>query len=384
MQAETDADELRALQRRAYGRDGILTDAETRRLRELEDARRSPVTPPAVETRVDSSPEQPSPAPADVPDDAGGHAVVDAPEPEAITEDRRSFSTVRRVLRRYRVGVSALAVMTVALGVGIGGALFATRADGIALSAAQQERRDALAAADFDSGSLLAVAQDEDALAWYATKDDGGVVCLILDIGDRSQSNCLPTGDIGRGLSVSFPVPIDDPEDDTRSLGGVSATMLVSTAGEPMVALQRWSMSSTPSSQFAGAERARAEELADEGFAFSLTIVGSFRTQPVWVGDRVSERGEVEKCLIIDAGDLTTCESPSDAWESGIDARIDGVGGAEVGSTVLEARFTRWQTPYLVIGEAPASPGAPQDTVRVEAPPGDPIVVEPPGRDSDG
>lgn len=384
MPAETDADELRTLQRRAYGRDGILTAAETRRLRELEDARRSSATPSAVETRVESSPAQSSPAPADAPDDDGEPAFVDAPEPEEIIEDRRSLRAFRRVLRRYRVGVSALAVVTVALGIGIGGALFATRADGIALSAAQQERRDALAAADFDSGSLLAVAQDEDAVAWYATKDDGGVVCLILDIGDRSQSNCLPTGDIGRGLSVSFPVPIDDPEDDTQGLGGVSATMLVSTAGEPMVALQRWSMSSALSSQYAGAERARAEELADDGFAFSLTIVGSFRTQPVWVGDRVSEQGEVEKCLIVDAGDLTTCESPSDAGESGIEARIDGVGGAEVGSTIVEARFTRWQTPYLVIREAPASSGVPQETVRVEAPPGDPIVVEPPGRDPDG
>ncbi|WP_157749857.1 hypothetical protein [Microbacterium sp. TPU 3598] len=302
----------------------------------------------------------------------------------------RSWGAVRRALRRYRWGVSALAVLLLALGTAIGGAVFAPRDGSIPLTAAQQERREVLAAADFDPGSIRAVARDEEALAWYATKDDGSIVCVILDAGEQSQSNCLPVADTGRGLSVSFPVPLaapdDDPDGDPRGVGGVNATMLVSTTGEPMVVLQHWSMPSTAPSQFAGDERTRAEELVDAGFAFTIEIVGYFRTAPVWVGDRLSHEGEIEKCLVVDAVDLTACASLDAAAESGIEARIDDVDGASggvVGSSVLEARFTRWQTPYLTITDAPVTGAEPGDTVRVDAPPGDPIVVEPPGRDAE-
>ncbi|MCB8043482.1 hypothetical protein JM654_02665 [Microbacterium oxydans] len=45
MLPENDADELRQLQRRAYGRDGAATEGELRRLRELEDARRASPAP---------------------------------------------------------------------------------------------------------------------------------------------------------------------------------------------------------------------------------------------------------------------------------------------------------------------------------------------------
>ncbi|KTR76839.1 hypothetical protein NS234_10035, partial [Microbacterium oxydans] len=75
------------------------------------------------------------------------------------------------------------------------------------------------------------------------------------------------------------------------------------------------------------------------------------------------------------------------AVESGLETRIDridGGDGALIGTSTLAARFTRWQTPYLVITEASPGRGGPGEIVRVEAPPGDPIVVEPPGRDPDG
>ena len=147
-------------------------------------------------------------------------------------------------------------------------------------------------------------------------------------------------------------------------------------------------MSPTGSSQFAGEERTRAEELADEGFAFSIEVLGYFRSAPVWVGERFSDQGEVEKRLIVDAGDRTTCLPLTAALESGIGTRIDDVGIAEGtggGSSMLEARFTRWQTPYLVVTESsPALSVVPGDSVLVEAPPGDPIEVAPPGRGTDG
>jgi hypothetical protein len=387
--AESDADELRALQRKAYSRDGLMADHEMKRLRELEDRRRSLSAPAeSPSSSEDSADERPESPHDDAPDQGEDdeQAFAQAADPVPATSNARS--TVRRALRQYRVGVSVLAVLLLATGVITGWALFAPRADGIVLTAAQQERRDVLAAADFDPGSLRAVARDENALAWYATKEDATFVCLILDVGEQSQSSCLRGGDVGRGLSVSFPIARDDSGDDPSGMEGVGATMLVSTAGEPMVALQRWTMSPTSSSQFAGEERARAEELADEGFAFSIAILGYFRSAPVWIGDRFSEQGDIEKCLIVDARDQTTCMPLAAALESGIGTRVDDVGvadGAVVGSSMLEARFTRWQTPYLVVTAAPAQLSVtPGDSVLVEAPPGDPIEVEPPGRGTGG
>lgn len=394
MRAETDADELRALQRKAYSRDGRMSEDEIERLRELEDLRRSPSTPSTpsrddAAAQDDAAVRDHAPAQDDaLHHDEGEQSFAPAPDGLGPTATVGSRSTIRRALRRYRVGVSALAALLLVTGVVTGWALFAPRSDGIVLTAAQQERRDVLAAADFDPGSLSAVARDEDALAWYATKEDGTFACLILDVGEQSQSSCLRTDDIGRGLSVSFPTPRDDPDAASPGMEGVNASLLVSTAGEPMVALQRWTMSPTGSSQFAGEERARAEELAEEGFEYSIAVLGYFRSAPVWIGDRFSDQGEVEKCLIVDARDQTVCAPLTVALESGIGTLIDDVGiaeGAGGGSSMLEARFTRWQTPYLVVTESsPTLVVVPGDSVLVEAPPGDPIEVAPPGRGEDG
>lgn len=400
MPPETEADELRQLQRRAYGRDGVATERELRRLRELEDARRVSETSSSSvpSTLAPTTPVSPAPAPeedlrpvpAEPADDATAAAapvVGEGTEPLPDTDVPRRRAVLVRTLRRLPVVAPVVSVLLLAVGVGIGWAVFAPPSHEVALTSAQQERREALAAADFDAGSVRPLAGDGDALAWYATREEAGVRCLILDVGAQSQSTCLPVDSIGRGLSATIPVPMEESGDTPRGVEAVSASMLLSTTGEPIVTLQRWPMTSSPPSQFAGAERSRAEELAGEGFVSSLEIVGSFRTLPVWTGDRVSDLGAVEKCLIVDAVELMTCASPTTVVESGLGARIDGVddtNDALVSTSVLEVRFTRWQTPYLVITEASPGEVGPGEVVRVEAPPGDPIVVEPPGRDPDG
>lgn len=400
MLPETEADELRQLQRRAYGRDGVVTERELRRLRELEDARRAsetssssvpstlapttPVSPaPAPEEDLRAAP----PEPADDATAAAAPVVGEGAEPLPDTDVPRRRAVLVRTLRRLPVVAPVVSVLLLAVGVGIGWAVFAPPSHEVALTSMQQERREALAAADFDPGSVRPLAGEGDALAWYATREEAGVRCLILDVGAQSQSTCLPVDSVGRGLSATIPVPMEESGDTPRGVEAVSASMLLSTTGEPIVTLQRWPMTSSSPSQFAGAERSRAEELAGEGFVSSLEIVGYFRTLPVWTGDRVSDLGAVEKCLIVDAVELMTCASPTAAVESGLGARIDGVddtNGAVVSTSVLEVRFTRWQTPYLVITDVSPGEVGPGEVVRVEAPPGDPIVVEPPGRDPDG
>ncbi|GAA1169117.1 hypothetical protein F6W69_15520 [Microbacterium oxydans] len=390
MLPENDADELRQLQRRAYGRDGAATEGELRRLRELEDARRASPAPSSPAPSVpapddDSRPAPPEPA-ADVAS-AAAPVVGEGTEPPPDSDVPRRREILARTLRRLPVLVPVVSVLLLAAGVGIGWAVFAPPSPEVTLTAVQQDRRDALAAADFDPGSVVPLAREGDALAWYATREEAGIRCLILDVGAQSQSTCLPVDSIGRGLSATIPVPMEDSGDTPRGVEAVSASMLLSTTGEPIVTLERWPMTSSSPSQFAGAERSRAEELAGEGFVSSLEIVGSFRTLPVWTGDRVSDLGTVEKCLIVDAVDAMTCAASTAAVESGLETRIDridGGDGALIGTSTLAARFTRWQTPYLVITEASPGRGGPGEIVRVEAPPGDPIVVEPPGRDPDG
>ena len=394
MPAETEAAELRRLQRRAYGRDGVVTAAELRRLHELEDAQRAataaatPMPPspaPEEHSAREESPGQGQSGAAGETSDEEEPGIDHDAEPPSDEGIPRAPEPFFRTLRRHPVAVPVLSALMLAVGVAIGWALFAPSSGEVALTAAQQERRDVLAASDYDPGSVRPLARDADALAWYATKDDARLRCLILDVGDQSQSDCRPVDDVRRDLSVWFPVPRGEKGDAARELDGVSAGLLLSTDGEPIVTLQRWPMSSS-TSQFAGAERARAEELADEGFASSLDIAGSFRTSPVWIGDRVSDLGAVEKCLIVDAVGVMTCAAPTAAVDSGLQTRVDRVDGANgvlLGTSTLEVRFTKWRTPYLVITEAPPGEGGTGEIVRVEAPPGDPIVVEPPGGDRD-
>ncbi|MGO4489784.1 hypothetical protein [Microbacterium sp. 2RAF4] len=405
MLPETEADELRQLQRRAYGREGVATEPELRRLRELEDARRasetssSPVPSSPVPSRPAPSTPTPSapapeedfrpalPEPAEDVTAAAASAAGAGTEPLLDTDVPRRWEVLARTLRRFPVLAPVVSILLLAAGVGIGWAVFAPPSQEVALAPVQQERREALAAADFDPGSVVPLAREGDALAWYATREEAGIRCLILDVGAQSQSTCLPVDSIGRGLNATIPVPVEENSDTPRGMEAVSASMLLSTTGEPIVTLQRWPMTSSSPAQFAGAERSRAEELADEGFVSSLEIVGSFRTLPVWTGDRVSDLDTVEKCLIVDAVDAMTCAPSTAAVESGLETRVDRVddaNGALIGTSTLEARFTRWQTPYLVITEASPGRGGPGEIVRVEAPPGDPIVVEPPGRDPDG
>jgi hypothetical protein len=397
VRGETDADELRALQRKAYGRGGQLTAAESQRLRALEDPRgaravAAPVDRPEntgvgsadreriaptigsvvgvpaaqVTATVAGTPEPPEAAePTEAPD-----ADVQTPVPPA-PGSTRGWAIM--------TAVAATAVV-LALGVGIGGALFAPRAASIPLTQEQQQRRGELAGEGFDPGSLRAVAREADALVWYATQDEGAVSCVILDVGAQSQTNCLATEQAERGLSAALSVPSESSGESVAS-DAVNAMMLLSTAGEPMVVIQRWGGVDALMAQFPEDVRDRAETLTAEGFELGLLLVGTFRSAPVWLGDRLSEQGATERCLIVDAMGPVVCTGFEAAVAEGIRVELETVdpSGAPVEATALELQFTNLQTPYLTVSVDSAAPDAVDDPVVIPVPPGDQIEIQDPG-----
>lgn len=403
MPGESEAGELRALQQRAYGRDGALTEAESERLAALEAARRAPrVVAEAGEPRelVPAEPSHPiggraEDAEASVLRAQDAVKTLDQPQkqPQPPPQQQQSQpsdepETLAGSLRQHAAKVVIVAAMLLLAGVAAGWALFSPRVEGIPLTAEQQERRAALQADPdvFDPGSVRAVAQSDVALAWYATQDDGKSGCLVLDVGSQSHTACLPQAQISGGLSASLPVPAEaggEQEEGAREV--VNATLAISTTGEPMVALQRWGMASSTLGWFEGAERERAEALVDDGYELGLSLLGRFRGGDVWVADRITEEGSTERCLIVDAEGAVSCSPFETALRDGlgvqvVDADPDGAVSQVV---LLELRYTSQQTPYLTITEAPFTEVGPGETVRVDAPPGDPIVVEPPGRDAE-
>ena len=377
MPHESDAAELRALQARAYGRGGGLSDTDAARLAALESAR-------VVRTAGDAG-DADDPVPLDdaisavdptldgdaVP--AAGDAIPDdaaIPYDDAIPDDAATPGDTATPAapadtvppagsrRRWTSLVAASAALLL-VGLGVGWAVFAEKGDGISLTAAQQERRAALQDdGGYDPGSLRAIGQDDDALVWLATKDDGELSCLTLDVAAESSTQCAPTEDLERGwgFGVSVVTPAGDDDEPAQQL---SATAARATTGEFVAIVQRWDTSGNDwMSQFEGAERDRAEQLADEGFdEYTYSIVGDFQEQPVWFGQRTT--GAVtEDCLVVDALDATQCVRAGESREAGIGVRtvtFDEGAGRTVTSDVLLS-FTRSGTPYLVVSDdAPAS-----------------------------
>lgn len=393
MRAETDGEdaaaaERRALERAAYGRDGGLDAAAARRLQELQEEhrRRAPFT---QDERTESSSVGDDP-PEDVTARRAPEDVPAAEDTPPAAPDDVSRTEVPAANRRGLVPVLVASAALLAIGVGAGWALFAPRPDAFPLTEAQEERRIALAGEGYDPGSVRPVAEAEGALAWFATQDDGASRCLILDVDTDSQSTCLAEEEVGPGLYASLPVPTSaaDDEEDSFSFAGVTAVMLFSTVDEPMVSIQRWGGGSTLVTQFGEAERARAEELVGDGYDLNLSVLGSFREQPVWLGDRRAASGAAQRCLIVDADGSRQCATIDEAVQSGLRVQlldVDQETGELLSASVIEVDFTRWQTPYLSVTSGPAvvDEATGESYLVTTGPPGDPIRVDIPGRESE-
>ena len=409
MLQETDAAELRALQAKAYGRHGGLTEPEGARLRALESMRAAaPVRMPDEASGADGSIVVDSvDVPLSIADTslpAGDARGEDETEDETAENGRSADDPVRpaasgtlAAFRQHWKTAAAASVAVLLIGFGAGWALFG-QSGGVALTPEQQERRAELQAdGDFDPGTLRAIGQDDDALVWYATKDDGDLVCLTIDVADASADQCTRAEELvnGGGAGVSI-IPAAEGSGDGPS-EQIWATATQAMNGEIVAIIQRWNVTQDDwLSQFDGEERDRAEQLVDEGFEqYSFSVVGYVEDAPVWYGQRVD--GIVpQDCLVVDALDATQCVNAGDAQstKSGIGiagTTVDDAGIAAPWSVMLA--FTPSGTPYLVIdGDVPSvsqkeKPGQtvkPGETLELGGEYQDPIQVEVPSDSSDG
>lgn len=390
-----ETDELRTLQQKAYGRSGGLTDAEAARLRELERpsssgeqhpsaARGSEVGEgsPIVERGVEAGEEnlvvergseatetKRAPVPRRRLTDESSPGS-DSPAVPSIAEDL----AWRAALRRHWKAASAASALLALIGLGAGWALFAPRVhDAVQLTDAEVQRKLELdEKSSFDEGTLRAVARDADALVWFGTKDDGAQLCLVLDVADQSQMGCTRADEINSafGLTATVTLPPEDDAPDGDFGASINAYAMMSTAGEPMVNIQRWDNDSSVLDQFEGEERARAQELLDEGYLAGVTLVGYVREQPAWIANRFTETGENERCLIVDSLGAVVCALESATLEDGLTIVSEDEDGL---SLHVSAQFTTWGFPYLTVTES-----ARASTTVIDTETGDPIEVTTP------
>lgn len=391
--------ELRALQAKAYGREGGLTAAEARRLAELESPRGTESARGSENERIsgsapeDAAPNDPVPNDRASNDRASKDTVPIDPAADVVQRDTPAPSArpeVRSVLRTHLKAVILASLAILLVGLAAGWAVFGGLDDEPRLTAGQQERRLELQGTEeYDEDSVRLIAEDDDTVVWYATRSEGEIACVVLDVGAASQEQCgrLETVDT-MGLSVSLSVPASDPEDPADQYGTtISAVVGYTTAGDPLAWIQEWSRDASMLDQFAEGERDRAEALLDEGYLPVPTIVGYFHDEPVWLAERPTDgtqSGGIVRCMLVDAvSDVGACQ-PSDGDTGGL--RAVSIETADDGTPVLwtlHIRFTKWQNPYLTIEQ-----GEPSDVgvsyVELGGEHGDPILVEVPSSESGG
>lgn len=399
-----DAAELRSLQVKAYGRDGGLSEAEARRLSELETARVEPAVEPVDRTPavdahgdVEASGVAASGVEASGVEASDGAQLRPAVDGSPVADDAASehepadprrgepvASGLRGALRQHVRAVAAASALLLVVGLVAGWALFGRPSGGIDLTGPEQERRSELQAGDdFDAGSVRAIGKDDDALVWFGTKQDGVMNCIVLDVGEQSSTACQRADDETNPWGFGAQLQTGEGKDSEQ----VSASAVRSATGEVVAVIQRWE--SDPDSwlsQFAGEDRTRADELMAAGYdGYSFSIVGEFGGAPVWQAMR-TEDGVSKQCLIVDAVGAATCLEPEKVQGAdGIEvsgASVDGETGEVLGEWSVKLAYTSSGMSYLVIsGDDPEALQAPAsgDSIELGSEHGDPILVTIPG-----
>lgn len=282
-------EELRALQARAYGRDGGLSGTEAARLRELADRRPERAT-------------EESPAPVADP--------VEAPD--------RERSRLLLV-----AALAAVLLVGIGIGAGAGWMLFGREsAPSIALTPDQQQMQDDLSAgAGFDPGSLRAVSVQDDVVAWHATMQRGEKTCLMIGNGQSGGVSCEATTLVQQGGLLLTLAQVGE-----QASGQITGQMFLSLGGEPAVALRLFRYN-TDSEGLAttyanGDEERFADSLVDEGFSeSSLQVLGYDGDNPIWTGFLP---GEGLQCLIYSVLPSQSWAQCSEALDKGLSVeRVD-------------------------------------------------------------
>lgn len=375
----TDDAELRALQAKAYGRGGGLSDAEAARLRELEETRGG--VPEATRTQAvvhaqeenspsgggieaDPPPERVNSARAREPaephdrDSLRAHDGVAAPAPAATRADPR------RALRRHWRPVAAASAVLLAIGVGAGWMLFGRGALPIAVPAGQEAAFTMLQGEAFDDGSVKFIGEKHDVAVWRATAGEGVRECIILTHGDQKASDCRPDeqepttdGFIGLSTGIDF-------EEDGETVS-VWATIMPDITGEWVTLVQRsvhyagdWR------DQYSDEEIAAVERLEAAGFdPFELYLAGYDGDQPIWQGH-------------LDGANCIAAVVDSEVVRGCVDIADDTL-QLRVGETLYEIVQTTNRGPVLTIIRGVGDTGETGQPLELGGEHGDPIEVSP-------
>lgn len=376
-----ESEELRSLQARAYGRDSALTATEAERLRDLEDRRRAPVADGASAEYVVARPPiddgasaltsaDDHGADADADADAGaddGDAEADARGPVTDEEDAEAdeassapstWRSLRSLLRTSWRPIALATVAVLAIGVGIGWLAFGrSGAEAVELTAEQQGwQNDLLAAGVYDSGSIRALAVEEGAVIWAATKGGQERTCLILGTGDATVPTCERTENIAlTGIYGSISV-----KGDGELQRDVSAQLLFTASGEPAVAVSSYDYDPTESGvTYANEEESdTAARLSENGFdAGSLWVVGYDHDVPIWTGLQTESHNQ---CLIYDGSTddaPVACADPETMQDQASNLVLT-VTDAETGGVTNFEMMSNQGPGYLVITREGGTSGA--------------------------
>lgn len=292
--------ELRALQARAYGRDGSLTAAETRRLGELA-ARRGEAPADATRARpkIDDSANKDA---VTVPRDEAWTASTPAPVVPPPSSARRPSWPL--------IAVGLLVVF--ALGAAAGWALSRPSENDVDLTPAQGEwERGLVDGGEYDIGSIRAMAVEDDMVIWVGTQSKGLRTCLILGDAQERVPFCQSTDSVRSSGFDAVRTVVADGELKRQ----VSARLFLTPEGAP--AVLTGSFLFAPPDEFGASyrddgEAAVAEELVELGLdRTSLWVIGYDGEVPIWSGVKVSTG---QTCIAYDdaeADPMVFCEELS-------------------------------------------------------------------------
>lgn len=299
--------EMRALQVRAYGRDGELSPGEADRLAELQAGAAAHRETTPADRREPSAPE-PGATPSIGTRGLGaaapeGTATESAPgsapaESAEGAEEALPSASALSSIRAFWRPLALAAVVVLAVGVGIGWLAFGrVIPPSVALSPEQQEWQTALLAEGvYDSGSVRAVAAEDGVVVWMATQDEREKTCIILSNGERTRPSCQPT-EIVDDEGIFGQLIVEISESVRRE---VMASLFFAPSGEPVVRMDSWDQSPGSSGiTYASDEETRiAAQLAQDGYdPNSIWVAGYDGDVPVWTATVIDSQAQ---CLIYD------------------------------------------------------------------------------------
>lgn len=362
-------EELRSLQARVYGRDAAVTAADELRLRELEDRR---LVRPPVATENDAVPTEDHAAEAPTPEvpldddeaaDVDGVVLGEGDDDAAAEVPPANPAASLRSLVRERWRTVAVAVATVlVIGLGIGWLAFGRLGGGapVELTAEQRQwQNDLISGGQYDSGSVHALAVEEGAVIWAATKNDRERTCLIIGTKGVVLPSCELTEKAAE-TGIYGSLTLEGEGEVQRQL---SVQMLFTAAGDPAVAVSSYDYDPMESGiTYANDDEARiAKRLIEEGFdANSIWIVGYDGDVPVWSATKTES---MSQCLIYDgatAEDPMACIDPETMQDQASNLVLNVVDTATGGVTHLEMGSSSGPS-YLVITREGGVEGAGED-----------------------